>query len=169
MSAVPLFGRVLFRVPSNVYEASSPCFTNAFPLFLLIMSSNRSRSNSAANNRSYSPNVPRHTPNRRRRGAVQQQAQLPNGGYSPSVTPARPVKMAPQPAATPEPSTSFSDSVMSPNSKYTKNLNFLRRKDAHITSIFDQFAHVTLYYLDEDAGGKYERAGFEGVMFFVER
>ena len=137
------------------------------------MSSNRSRSNSTANNRSYSPNVSRHNPNRRRRGSIHQQpGQSTNGGgagYSPSVTPARSVKNFAQSSATPEPSPSLTDAGISPTSRYYKNLQVLRRKDAHITSIFDQFAHVTLYYLDEEAGGKYERAGYEGVMFFFER
>lgn len=135
------------------------------------MSSNRSRSNSVTNSINNSPNAQKRT--RRRRGSIRQQnGQSVNGGsegYSPAVTPARPMRVTTQQMSTPEPSTSFADAGMSPNSRYYKNLKVLRRRDAHITSIFDQFAHVTLYYLDEEAGGKYERAGYEGAMFFFER
>ncbi|KAI5118601.1 hypothetical protein M0805_004176 [Coniferiporia weirii] len=124
------------------------------------MAPNRSRSNSNANPRSYSPNVPRQAPRQRpRRGSVQ-------AAPSPTVTPARAVKgPRAECAPTPEPS---GDIGMSPASRYYKNLRVLRRYDPHIVSIFDQFAHVTLYYQDEE-GGKYERGGYEGVMFFFER
>ena len=49
--------------------------------------------------------------------------------------------------------------------RYLNNLRMLRRRDSHISTIFDQFAHVTVYYSDD----KLEKAGYEGTMFFFER
>ena len=51
--------------------------------------------------------------------------------------------------------------------RYYKNLRVLRRKDPHIVSIFDQFAHVTVYYMLDNL--TMERAGYEGTLFFFER
>ncbi|KAH8116154.1 hypothetical protein DFH11DRAFT_1542919 [Phellopilus nigrolimitatus] len=123
------------------------------------MAPNRSRSNSNANQRSFSPNVPRQTPRQRpRRGSGQ-------AAPSPTPTPAR-TATAVRVDHTPTPEPSF-DVGMSPASRYYKNLRVLRRHDPHIVSIFDQFAHVTLYYQPEP--DKFERGGYEGVMFFFER
>lgn len=55
---------------------------------------------------------------------------------------------------------------MSPASRYEHNLRVLRRHDATIVSIFDQFSHVCVYHHD---GTKWEKKGYEGSMFLFER
>ncbi|EJD05598.1 uncharacterized protein FOMMEDRAFT_139003 [Fomitiporia mediterranea MF3/22] len=67
-------------------------------------------------------------------------------------------------AATPDPP---GDIGMTPADRYYKNLRVLRRRDSHIVSIFDQFPHVTVYYMQDDLS--MDRAGYEGTLFFFER
>ncbi|KAL5498729.1 hypothetical protein ACEPAH_2084 [Sanghuangporus vaninii] len=135
------------------------------------MAQNRSRASSSANQRPKATNAsPKPSPKR-----YQQQQQRPRRGSSqaassPTVTPARAVRVANdngeigKSTRTPEPR---GDVGMTPAERYYKNLRVLRRRDPHIVSIFDQFAHVTVYYMVDDMN--MERAGYEGTLFFFER
>ena len=126
------------------------------------MAPGRSRSNSYINPRSHSPNVSKQGPKQRpHRGPTQ-------AANSPTPAPARatkPFKAERHSAApTPEPTIELG---MTPADRYYTNLRVLRRRDPHIVSIFDQFAHVTIYYVNDE--NQQERAGYEGTMFLFER
>lgn len=133
------------------------------------MAQNRSRASSSANQRGNAANTPpkqspkKQLQQRPRRGSSQ-------AAYSPTATPARAVRAAVdntelvKSTRTPEPR---GDVGMTVAERYYKNLRVLRRKDPHIVSIFDQFAHVTVYYMLDDL--TMERAGYEGTLFFFER
>ncbi|KAF8639268.1 hypothetical protein AX16_010340 [Volvariella volvacea WC 439] len=56
--------------------------------------------------------------------------------------------------------------TMTATSRYNHNLKVLRRRDASIMSIFDQFSHVCVYHHN---GEKWEKQGYEGSMFLYER
>jgi hypothetical protein len=55
---------------------------------------------------------------------------------------------------------------MSDAARYEQNLKVLRIRDKTIVKIIDQFSHVCLY---DHNGTKWEKRGFEGSMFLVER
>ena len=63
----------------------------------------------------------------------------------------------------PQPQT---QSAMTADARYQKNLKSLRRIDPTILSIVDQFSHICLYRLHE---GKWLKDGFEGASFLFER
>ena len=133
------------------------------------MAPNRSRAPSGSNTRTQSPNVPKQQNPKQQRAA--RANNIAQANASPTPTPARAVKTGGNRADKRTPSTTVTAEeiadIIPVKERYLNNLRMLRRRDSHITSIFDQFAHVTVYYTDDDE--KMQRAGYEGTLFFFER